>query len=335
VACILTGIGDLSKGVYDELGHRYEIPPFCLANPLNMVEEPVAGIGETQLQSEGDDGQVHDDIRITSDEGADHLGKGKMPERAGREFTLKARLSDRGGPDVYVKFKEYESVKKIADKIAEKAQVCVFFKGRRVLVLLIWGWRIVDGKCQDFNFVSWESVSAIFFIFPVFIFNINFVFFEIDLKTTRHYYPRDGKREMWLMLLFGQRWSDSFFFPPFIYFFFLTVIVFILWGMELWCFFFFFFFILFFLPACKPFFPRIYWMGLVGLFFAIFCFLWLGINVWFHLSEFCLNKSAVAIVQRPRAHLPNEILLCETLVSFSVCPEPKKVFSFTNKGEGE
>lgn len=103
-------VGDLAKGAYDELGQRYEVPEYCFSDPINVVHSD-----EAEEIEEGND---------NSDDAAEEdFGKGKMPARISRQLTVRARLSDRGGPDIRIKFEETASVKKIAYMIAAKAQV--------------------------------------------------------------------------------------------------------------------------------------------------------------------------------------------------------------------
>jgi len=55
------------------------------------------------------------------DDAAGDLGKGKM--RVGPEMLVKARLSDRGGPDVAIRVDEAATVRRITAMIEGKAQV--------------------------------------------------------------------------------------------------------------------------------------------------------------------------------------------------------------------
>ncbi|KAF8542099.1 putative ubiquitin domain protein [Trichophaea hybrida] len=99
--------GDLAKGAYDELGQRYEVPEYCFGDPINVANSD----GTEEIEEGSDD---TDDVAE---------GKGKMPARVGKQLTVRARLSDRGGPDIRIKFEETASVKKIAHMIAAKAQL--------------------------------------------------------------------------------------------------------------------------------------------------------------------------------------------------------------------
>lgn len=64
-----------------------------------------------------------EDEESEEDDAAGDLGKGKM--RVGREVLLKARLSDRGGPDVAIKVDEAATVRRITVLVEGKAQVCL------------------------------------------------------------------------------------------------------------------------------------------------------------------------------------------------------------------
>ncbi|KAI5855668.1 putative ubiquitin domain protein [Tricharina praecox] len=109
-AGITVPTGDLSRGVYDESGHRYEIPEYCFSDPVNVSTAVV----ERGRMDEEDEESEEDDA-------AGDLGKGKM--RVGREVLLKARLSDRGGPDVAIKVDEAATVRRITVLVEGKAQL--------------------------------------------------------------------------------------------------------------------------------------------------------------------------------------------------------------------
>jgi len=62
-----------------------------------------------------------DEEESDADDTVGDLGKGKM--QVGREVLVKARLSDRGGPDVAIKVHEAATVRGIAVMVEGKAQV--------------------------------------------------------------------------------------------------------------------------------------------------------------------------------------------------------------------
>lgn len=107
--------GDIAKGAYDERGLRYEVPDYCFGDPVNVVPEAEAAGREVPVP-------LHEDESEPEDE---DLGKGKMP--VGKEFSVRARLSDRGGPDAVIKFHETDLVRRLADMVAEKSQVWILF----------------------------------------------------------------------------------------------------------------------------------------------------------------------------------------------------------------
>jgi len=114
-AGITVPTGDLSRGAYDESGHRYEIPEYCFSDPVN-VSAAAAAVVEGRAPHVEEEEETDED-----DDAAGDLGKGKM--RVGPEMLVKARLSDRGGPDVAIRVDEAATVRRITVMIEGKAQL--------------------------------------------------------------------------------------------------------------------------------------------------------------------------------------------------------------------
>lgn len=131
--------GDLCEGCYDEQGVLYRLPQCIVSDPENMagsendnnsngdnhnatgdsVHEMDAddAMSDVKLASDGAsaDGLISDDIERRRDE------KGKTSERD--LIKVKARLSDRGGPDVIIAVGKTQSVGFIARKVQQEASV--------------------------------------------------------------------------------------------------------------------------------------------------------------------------------------------------------------------
>ncbi|KAJ0424767.1 hypothetical protein BJY00DRAFT_247884 [Aspergillus carlsbadensis] len=147
--------GDLCQGVYDEQGVLYRLPRCIVSDPENIVAER-AGADvdgdrerggttdeEDDEEEEEEGGFETDDRKIALDEasGDELIGdndgdgdgaverererrrdeKGKTSERD--LVRVKARLSDRGGPDVIVSVKKTQTVGFIARKLQQEVGI--------------------------------------------------------------------------------------------------------------------------------------------------------------------------------------------------------------------
>jgi hypothetical protein len=151
--------GDLCQGVYDEQGVLYRLARCIVSDPENIVAERVGadedgdrkrgGTTDEEEDEEDDEeegGFETDDRKIALDEasGDELIGdtdgggaverererrrdeKGKTSERD--LVRVKARLSDRDGPDVIVSVKKTQTVGFIARKLQQEVGVsCLFF----------------------------------------------------------------------------------------------------------------------------------------------------------------------------------------------------------------
>ncbi|KAH0544972.1 hypothetical protein FGG08_000898 [Glutinoglossum americanum] len=118
--------GDLVEGAYDEFGNYYTVPEQCLSDPLNIVATLDNTMSSLKIADDEDD----EDENLDTDE--DEIErrreeKGKKVVHAAEMYTVKARLSDRGGPDVQIGLGKDQSVRVLARKVQEEAGVSTFF----------------------------------------------------------------------------------------------------------------------------------------------------------------------------------------------------------------
>lgn len=123
--------GDLCEGCYDENGVLYRLPQCIVSDPENMVDDTESGrnatLGEQDLGSD----EGISDRKMMADESDEELipedlearreDKGKMSERD--MIPVRARLSDRGGPDVTVTIGKTQNVGVLARKVQNEAGV--------------------------------------------------------------------------------------------------------------------------------------------------------------------------------------------------------------------
>jgi hypothetical protein len=119
--------GDLAEGAYDEFGNYYTVPEQCLSDPLNIVTTPDNTMSCLKITDDEDDEENldtdEDEIERRREE------KGKKVVHAAETYTVKARLSDRGGPDVQIGLGKDQTVRVLARKVQEEAGVSSFFSG--------------------------------------------------------------------------------------------------------------------------------------------------------------------------------------------------------------
>ncbi|KAI9373070.1 hypothetical protein BJX61DRAFT_504737 [Aspergillus egyptiacus] len=137
-AGITVPTGDLCQGCYDEQGVLYRLPRCIVSDPVNIVEE-VTGedTDEDNTDEEVDVGFEGDDGKFGLDEASgDELivgeGKGMDKERRRDEkgktserdlIRVKARLSDRGDPDLVLSLKKTQNVGFLARKVQQEAGI--------------------------------------------------------------------------------------------------------------------------------------------------------------------------------------------------------------------
>ena len=120
---MLTPTGDLINGAYDEVGNYYAIPEPCVSDPVNMApsHSSTASPQPLPLKDEVADPRSDPD---TSDLERRREEKGKAVLHPSELHFVKARLSDRGGPDIQVTISQDQSVRVLVRKVQEEAGVC-------------------------------------------------------------------------------------------------------------------------------------------------------------------------------------------------------------------
>lgn len=118
--------GDFCQGCYDQQGVLYRLPQCIVSDPENMVPESNhddelfdTDDGKLSLDEASGDELMAEDVERRRDE------KGKTSERD--LVRVKARLSDRDGPDLVVSVREAQSVGHLARRIQQDAAVCLLF----------------------------------------------------------------------------------------------------------------------------------------------------------------------------------------------------------------
>ncbi|KAL2221177.1 ubiquitin domain protein [Thermoascus aurantiacus ATCC 26904] len=126
-AGITVPTGDLCEGCYDESGALYRLPQCIVSDPENVVETASTderGTGDLEsdaiydgklVDNASEDELIAEEIERRREE------KGKMSERD--IIKVKARLSDRGGPDVVVSIGKGQSVGLLARKVQAEAGI--------------------------------------------------------------------------------------------------------------------------------------------------------------------------------------------------------------------
>ena len=106
--------GDLTNGAYDETGNFYHMPEHVIADPDNVVgEEDEVPVDVLKDEEEIDE----EELERRREE------KGKTVLKSGDAVKVKARLSDRGGPDVVVMLSKEQNVRVLVRKVQEEAGV--------------------------------------------------------------------------------------------------------------------------------------------------------------------------------------------------------------------
>lgn len=133
--------GDLCDGCYDENGGLYRLPEVIVMDPSNVVDtenestshrlssETTTGIGDDVI-SDGKIAAADDSDDVYEDEELERRKeqKGKAIERD--LIKVKARLSDRGGPDVTIVIGKGSSVGALVRRVQTEAGVSQFLLAR-------------------------------------------------------------------------------------------------------------------------------------------------------------------------------------------------------------
>ena len=113
-AGITVPTGDLTNGAYDEMGNFYHMPEQVIADPENIVLDNNTG----DEIAKGEIAELDED---EAERRREEKGKGVV--KSGDLIKVRARLSDRGGPDIIVMFSKEQNVRSLARKVQEDAGV--------------------------------------------------------------------------------------------------------------------------------------------------------------------------------------------------------------------
>lgn len=115
-AAITVPTGDLKNGSYDEAGNHYPIPEHIISDPQNLVPDHESIVkGEMSNEVTDDD----EELERRREE------KGKAVLKTGDIVKIKARLSDRGGPDLIVTIGKGQAVRVLVRRIRKEANVSI------------------------------------------------------------------------------------------------------------------------------------------------------------------------------------------------------------------
>ena len=114
-AAITVPTGDLKNGAYDEIGNLYQIPEHVISDPQNVVLDSQEEVKKGELSNEATDDD--DEIERKREE------KGKSVLKTGDTIKIRARLSDRGGPDVVIPLGRDQAVRMLVRRVQEEANV--------------------------------------------------------------------------------------------------------------------------------------------------------------------------------------------------------------------
>jgi hypothetical protein len=125
--------GDLADGCYDEGGALYRLPAYIVSDPMNVVIEEGSrdgagppdlpeGVAESKAGAEEEESAsgTDDEDEEVLKERREEKGKGTLERDA---IKVRARLSDRGGPDVVILIGRTQNVGVLARRIQAEAGV--------------------------------------------------------------------------------------------------------------------------------------------------------------------------------------------------------------------
>ncbi|KAK4691488.1 hypothetical protein P7C71_g5523, partial [Lecanoromycetidae sp. Uapishka_2] len=112
-AAITVPTGDLKNGAYDEAGNLYQLPEHVISDPTNLILDQEIKKGELSNDMTDDD----EELERKREE------KGKTVLKTSDMVKVKARLSDRGGPDVVVTIGKDQAVRILIRRIQEEANI--------------------------------------------------------------------------------------------------------------------------------------------------------------------------------------------------------------------
>ena len=107
--------GDLKNGAYDHRGNLYQMPEYVISDPLNVIHDAPSKEAKEASSVEGSDDEGEAERR------REEKGKGVAVEED--TVLVKARLSDRGGPDIAVQIARGHTIRWLIQRIQEEAGV--------------------------------------------------------------------------------------------------------------------------------------------------------------------------------------------------------------------
>ena len=118
-AAITVPTGDLKNGAYDEAGNLYQMPDHVISDPQNVLLDQ---------HEEDKKGEVSNEA-IEEDDAVERKReeKGKSVLKNGDIIKVRARLSDRGGPDVVIQLGKDQAVRLLVRRVQEEANVRIQF----------------------------------------------------------------------------------------------------------------------------------------------------------------------------------------------------------------
>ena len=114
-AAITVPTGDLKNGAYDEAGNLYQMPEYVISDPQNLVSNQQGEIRKGEVSNDATD----DDEAIERK----REEKGKSVLKTGDMIKVRARLSDRGGPDVVISLGKDQAVRTLMRRVQEEVNV--------------------------------------------------------------------------------------------------------------------------------------------------------------------------------------------------------------------
>lgn len=119
--------GDLANGAYDSLGNYYALPEWIVSDPINVAEDSRGGANNRRSRIKGDDDVTTGGEASTDEPDEDEAERRREEKGKGVAIVkdliqVRARLSE-NARDVIIGVSATESIRSVARKIAEEAQV--------------------------------------------------------------------------------------------------------------------------------------------------------------------------------------------------------------------
>ena len=112
---IVVPTGDLKNGAYDSLGNLYQMPEHVVCDPVNVIIDEPEKQGKEGSSADGSEDE-EEAVRRREEKGKGIVVEGDM-------LKVKARLSDRGGPDIVVQMVKGQTVRWLIRRIQEDPNV--------------------------------------------------------------------------------------------------------------------------------------------------------------------------------------------------------------------